>query len=123
MKKDKDNLNSTVPNTETPKQPTLKEILKADIGINPNNDGKVIRLSFPELNEDRRREIVKEVKKILNIENEIYKDDVEQLYGSNILKIPKLHKIYSRIIEKFFQLILKLSFSILEFDYVVVLDK
>lgn len=36
-----------------------KEILKSDIGINPNNDGKVIRLSFPELNEERRKEIVK----------------------------------------------------------------
>ncbi|MCL2354969.1 MAG: ribosome recycling factor, partial [Oscillospiraceae bacterium] len=33
-------------------------------GINPNNDGKVIRLAFPELNEEKRREIVKEVKKI-----------------------------------------------------------
>ena len=40
-----------------------KEILKSDIGINPNNDGKVIRLSFPELNEERRKEIVKEIKK------------------------------------------------------------
>ena len=41
-----------------------KEILKADIGINPNNDGKVIRLAFPELNEERRKELVKEVRKI-----------------------------------------------------------
>lgn len=41
-----------------------KEILKSDIGINPNNDGKVIRLAFPELNEERRKEIVKEVKKL-----------------------------------------------------------
>lgn len=41
-----------------------KEILKADIGINPNNDGKVIRLNFPELNEERRKEIVKDIKKI-----------------------------------------------------------
>lgn len=41
-----------------------KEILKADIGINPNNDGKVIRLAFPELNEERRREIVKDIKKM-----------------------------------------------------------
>ena len=40
-----------------------KEILKSDIGINPNNDGKVIRLSFPELNEERRKELVKEIKK------------------------------------------------------------
>lgn len=41
-----------------------KEILKSDIGINPNNDGKVIRLNFPELTEDRRKEIVKDIKKL-----------------------------------------------------------
>ncbi len=40
-----------------------KAILASDIGINPNNDGKVIRLVFPELTEDRRKELVKEVKK------------------------------------------------------------
>ena len=40
-----------------------KAILSSDIGINPNNDGKVIRLVFPELTEDRRKELVKEVKK------------------------------------------------------------
>ena len=41
-----------------------KAILASDIGINPNNDGKVIRLAFPELNEERRKELVKEVRKI-----------------------------------------------------------
>ncbi len=41
-----------------------KAILASDIGINPNNDGKVIRLAFPELNEERRKEIVKEIKKM-----------------------------------------------------------
>mgnify|MGYP003309590200 CR=1 FL=1 len=41
-----------------------KEILKSDIGINPNNDGKVIRLAFPELNEERRKELVKDIKKM-----------------------------------------------------------
>ena len=41
-----------------------RAILAADIGINPNNDGKVIRLAFPELTEERRKEIVKEVKKM-----------------------------------------------------------
>lgn len=40
-----------------------KAILASDIGINPNNDGKVIRLSFPELNEERRKELVKEIRK------------------------------------------------------------
>ncbi|MCM1325934.1 MAG: ribosome recycling factor [Lachnoclostridium sp.] len=45
----------------------IKEIEKAiqisDIGINPSNDGNVIRLVFPELTEERRKDLVKEVKK------------------------------------------------------------
>ncbi len=41
-----------------------KAILVADIGINPNNDGKLIRLTFPELTEERRKEIVKDIKKL-----------------------------------------------------------
>ena len=45
----------------------LKDIQKAiqasDLGINPQNDGRVIRLSFPQLTEDRRKELVKQVKK------------------------------------------------------------
>lgn len=41
-----------------------KAILASDIGLNPNNDGKVIRLTFPELTEERRRDLVKDIKKI-----------------------------------------------------------
>ena len=44
-------------------KPIEKAILNSDIGINPSNDGKVIRLLFPELTEDRRKELVKDVKK------------------------------------------------------------
>lgn len=40
-----------------------KEILKANLGFNPSNDGRVIRLVLPELTEDRRKEYVKIVKK------------------------------------------------------------
>ncbi len=40
-----------------------KAILISDLGITPNNDGKVIRLVFPELTEDRRKELAKDVKK------------------------------------------------------------
>jgi ribosome recycling factor len=40
-----------------------KAIMMSDIGINPMNDGKVIRLSFPQLTEERRREIKKQVQK------------------------------------------------------------
>lgn len=52
-------------------QPWEKSLIKAiekaiqtsDLGINPNNDGTSIRLIFPELTEDRRKELAKEVKK------------------------------------------------------------
>lgn len=40
-----------------------KAILVSDLGLTPNNDGKVIRLVFPELTEERRKELVKDVKK------------------------------------------------------------
>lgn len=100
----------------------LKEIEKAinmsDIGINPNNDGKVIRLIFPELTEERRKELTKDVKKkgedskvaIRNVRrdamdavkkaekaNEITEDtlknleeEIQKLTDSNIAEIDKL---------------------------------
>ena len=40
-----------------------KAILKSDVGITPNNDGKAIRLNFPPLTEERRKELVKGIKK------------------------------------------------------------
>ena len=40
-----------------------KAIMTSDLGINPTNDGKVIRLVFPELTEERRKELAKDVKK------------------------------------------------------------
>ena len=40
-----------------------KAIMVSDLGITPNNDGKVIRLIFPELTEDRRKELAKDIKK------------------------------------------------------------
>jgi ribosome recycling factor len=39
-----------------------KAILASDLGINPTNDGKIVRLLFPQLTEERRRELTKEVK-------------------------------------------------------------
>lgn len=64
--------NVTVPEprliTIQPWEPSLlkaieKAILQSDIGINPSNDGRMIRLVFPELTEERRKELVKDVKK------------------------------------------------------------
>lgn len=40
-----------------------KAILMSDVGITPNNDGKLIRLVFPELTEERRKDLVKDIKK------------------------------------------------------------
>ena len=62
-----------------------KAILTSDIGINPQNDGKVIRLSFPPLTEERRKEIVKDVKKAAE-ENKVAvrntrRDALEKLKG------------------------------------------
>lgn len=41
-----------------------KAILASDLGLNPSNDGEVIRIMFPELTEDRRKELVKQVKQV-----------------------------------------------------------
>ena len=40
-----------------------KAILSSDLGINPQNDGRIIRLVFPQLTEERRKELIKQVKK------------------------------------------------------------
>ena len=94
-----------------------KAILASDIGLTPANDGKVIRLVFPELTEDRRKELVKDVKKkgeeakvaIRNIRrdandavkkeakaNEISEDDQKQLED----KIQKLTDEYVKKIDQ-----------------------
>lgn len=41
-----------------------RAVLKSDLGLTPNNDGKIIRIPIPQLTEDRRKELVKHVKKI-----------------------------------------------------------
>ena len=64
--------NITVPEARTlmiaPWEPSLvkaieKAILNSDLGITPNNDGKNVILNFPELTEERRKELVKDIKK------------------------------------------------------------
>jgi ribosome recycling factor len=73
---------------------TIREIEKAintsDIGINPSNDGKVIRLSFPPLTEERRKELVKDISKraeeakvaVRNIRRDSF-DDLKKLKKDN----------------------------------------
>ena len=62
-----------------------KAILTSEIGINPQNDGRVIRLAFPPLTEERRKDIVKDVKKMAE-ENKVAirntrRDALEKLKG------------------------------------------
>ena len=94
-----------------------KAIMVSDIGIIPSNDGRVIRLVFPELTEDRRKELAKDVKKkaentkvaIRNIRrdandsikkeqkaNEISEDEEKQLED----KIQKLTDKYIAVVDK-----------------------
>ena len=68
-----------------------KAILTSDLGLNPNNDGKVISLVFPELTEERRKDLAKDVKKkgeaakvaIRNIRRDGI-DSVKKLKGSDV---------------------------------------
>lgn len=97
-----------------------KAILKSDIGLNPSNDGSVIRLAVPALTEERRKELVKDVKKeaevakvnIRNIRRDAnddfkklqkkseiteddlrsYSDDIQKLTDTNIAKIDEMAK-------------------------------
>lgn len=94
-----------------------KAIMASDIGLTPSNDGKLIRLTFPELTEERRKELVKDVKKkgenakvaIRNIRrdandtfkkqgkaNEISEDEQKQMED----KVQKLTDTYVAKVEK-----------------------
>lgn len=97
-----------------------KAILKSDIGITPSNDGSIIRLAIPQLTEERRKELVKVVKKesedakvaIRNIRRDAnddlkklekngeiteddqrgYSDDIQKLTDEYIIKVDQLTK-------------------------------
>ncbi|MBN2221294.1 MAG: ribosome recycling factor [Vallitaleaceae bacterium] len=74
----------------------LKEIEKAinmsDIGINPQNDGTCIRLAFPELTEERRKELVKDVKKRAE-DAKVAIRNVRRDANDHFKKIEKTHEI------------------------------
>ena len=65
-----------------------KEILKSDLGINPSNDGKLIRLQIPQLTEERRRDLTKLVRK--NSENA--KIAIRNIRRDGIDSIKKMEK-------------------------------
>ena len=65
-----------------------KAIIKAEIGITPNSDGICIRLPFPPLTEDRRKEIAKEVKK-LGEDAKVAIRNIRRDMSDNLKKIEK----------------------------------
>ncbi|MGI6586833.1 MAG: ribosome recycling factor [Gracilibacteraceae bacterium] len=69
-----------------------KAILKSDLGINPTNDGKMIRLIIPQLTEERRKELVKVVKKLTE-EAKIAIRNIRRDANENIKKLKKDGKI------------------------------
>ena len=71
---------------------TLKAISASDIGINPNDDGKIIRLVFPALTEERRRDMVKEIKK-LGEDAKVIARNARRDIMDNIKKLKKDSKI------------------------------
>ena len=69
-----------------------RAILKADLGLNPMNDGKLIRLVLPPLTEERRRDIVKNLKKLAE-ESKIAVRNIRRDAIENIKKLEKDKKI------------------------------
>jgi ribosome recycling factor len=76
-----------------------KAILKSDIGLNPNNDGTVIRLAIPQLTEERRRDIAKQVRKrveeariaVRNIRRDCH-DQIRRLEHDHEISQDELHR-------------------------------
>ncbi len=69
-----------------------KAILTSDLGINPNNDGSAVRLIFPELTEERRKDLAKELEKGGEItEDELAdgEDQIQKLTDKMIAKVDK----------------------------------
>ena len=87
-----------------------KAIMTSDLGINPTNDGKVIRLVFPELTEERRKDLAKEVKKkgeaakvaVRNIRRDA-NDAFKKLKGSDVSEdtIKELEEQTQKLTDKY----------------------
>jgi len=69
-----------------------KAILKSDLGITPSNDGKVIRLTFPELTEERRKDIVKNIHKMME-ETKVAVRAIRRDYNENLKKMKKSNQL------------------------------
>lgn len=96
-----------------------KAIQASDLGINPQNDGRVIRLAFPQLTEERRKELVKQVKKysedgkvaIRNIRRDAMEDFKGQKKRSEITEddLKEIEKDLQKLTDDFIKEIDKLT--------------
>jgi ribosome recycling factor len=69
-----------------------KEILKADLGFNPNNDGTFIRIPIPQLSEERRKDLVKLVHKFTE-DSKIAIRNIRRDLNDHLKKLEKNHEI------------------------------
>jgi len=101
--------NISVPEARTlvvaPYEPKLikeieKQILASDLGINPGNDGKVIRLVIPALNEERRHDLVKLVKKIAE-DGRISVRNIRREVNDELKKLENKKEITEDDVEKY----------------------
>ena len=81
-----------------------KAIQKSDLGLMPSNDGKVIRLSIPQLTEDRRKELVKQVKKMaeegkikLRNERRSANDGLKDLNKNSKISEDEMHSLQDEV--------------------------
>jgi len=101
-----------------------KAILSSELGLNPGNDGKVIRINIPPLNEERRKELVKQAKSIaenakVSIRN-IRRDTNDQIKNSDFTEdeqkkgIDDVQKLTDRYVEKINGILKKKEEEIME---------
>ncbi len=94
-----------------------KAILESDLGINPQNDGKIIRLVFPQLTEERRKELIKQIKRYAE-DSKIAIRNVRR----DAIETYKNQKKKSEITEDDFKVIEK-DLQKLTDDYIKVIDE
>jgi len=106
-----------------------KAILKSNLGVNPSNDGKVIRLSFPQLSKERRQELAKEIHKMaengrisLRTIRRDAKEHIEKLEKDKVIpeddkfrSVDELQKLVDRYIGKVDELLKNKEKEVLEF--------
>ena len=101
-----------------------KAILSSELGLNPGNDGKVIRINIPPLNEERRKELVKQAKSIaenakVSIRN-IRRDTNDQIKNGDFTEdeqkkgIDEVQKLTDRYVEKINGILKKKEEEIME---------